>query len=1219
MSDFDCDILNSGYVAPPYLSSEFIDSYDKTIDNIHLLYPDRDNSYWNPTIEEKNDLSSISILESHISHSEEKRFLKDKYNVLLVKRDDLMKEEESDGEMDPIISNSDNCIDNTMDMIHQYEWENDVIIDNDSEEEKDYSIRDFITNDNDKCYHWGYIKKESIDNNNNNNNNNNNTNTLLSPRASSVSTTKPSSSSIYIHTPTRSIRGVLPINEKMTMSMTMSMTPHTPRDIENDNNTNNIIDNKEDNIVEEEMNLSPTLQYQDQIYNSCHPLCIDEPTPYYFDLNDPHLIFTSEQPSIPTTSIYANNKYKVTTNTEQINKSRKKDNNLIRATPPMSTQTILARHLKLFPVDIPRNTITYHKPRIDNIHFNLKVYSPTINRSSDSIEHFLKSIHKVEGLSTSTDHITVVEYYEPLPPILMEDAMPASIITWYKPKNNEQYQLPEDEDGTVFQLAKHQKPPFMGTIEPGNSLLSICTPLYNAPMYKHAQNKCDYLLIWNTQDINQGRCYLRHCPAVHLAGKIEPIYPVMKPLKEREKEETSMIWRDWREEYRRYMVQSVLYNVHTSGHSLQVNQFADLFPSYFLDSMNPSEHNLIDAIDDSRGKIRLEEPKEDKTLPRVLLLNDTKCPIPPQSLTPEVCCSMISATVGKFLLDKAGIREILDIDSYILRSSEGLTILKKHLKNRMNYLQKGSANKEISRIAGLSYEHEYELCKKAYENMGYECEVSKYIIERVERTPWELTNNYCKGIIEGSYRLDLLCEKQDYVDILSKYGENFIYFKEHQLRSRKNTLLKDKKLKEEKKEKSKVRHVDASEGTGIDMDIQDDDNANDLRTLSVSLMNKLLRKYSVKETDLKKMTRWDKVKKLREMGMHYPEDAELAKFARSSRETQAEKNERFNEQCNSLFSKELDIIRSTVIVDDDDDENNENSKFKVVDHTKLFYGDNMGVRNKNYQRGNRNKMNDDDDDDDTTSIRSTISLIPELSESQMKPISNSKIDSFERPPSRSVQDVPRGPKGRPLLYRQTKYSCDKSENFSVTVTYNRSPFLIEQLKKKLEEKNGKENPFYVECHPSNQGKERGKKINKRNADDYYMDTPQTRRRDTGSIRLSSLLKDVLDVMMKTSVANDFKVIPFDKADWADAYRLKIKHIIDLNTIRSHIDQGNYTSEDMYNELMLLYNNTLDFNGPKNAFPHNMKLLLSIFKNEIEKRKSEIIPLDNSVKASRMNH
>ncbi|CAI2299008.1 unnamed protein product [Caenorhabditis sp. 36 PRJEB53466] len=130
----------------------------------------------------------------------------------------------------------------------------------------------------------------------------------------------------------------------------------------------------------------------------------------------------------------------------------------------------------------------------------------------------------VEDLSGKDETLVMIEYSEEHPVVLSQPGMASKMKNYFKRR-----QANDTEPTFDFgEMAFSHQIPFLGQLQPGQSLQSIENNLYRAPIYPHKQPSTDFLLIRS-----QHQWYIRPLPALFVAGQQCPLYEVPSPNSKR--------------------------------------------------------------------------------------------------------------------------------------------------------------------------------------------------------------------------------------------------------------------------------------------------------------------------------------------------------------------------------------------------------------------------------------------------------------------------------------------------------------------------------------------------------------------------------------------------------------------------------------------------------------------------------------------------------------
>ncbi|CAO4362636.1 unnamed protein product [Caenorhabditis nigoni] len=131
---------------------------------------------------------------------------------------------------------------------------------------------------------------------------------------------------------------------------------------------------------------------------------------------------------------------------------------------------------------------------------------------------------EIQDLSGRDEKLVMIEYCEEHPVLLGQPGMASKMKNYFKRRQANDTE-PTFEYG---EIAFSHQIPFLGQLQPGQSLQSIENSLYRAPIYMHKRPRTDFLLIRS-----QGQWYIRPLPSLFVAGQQCPLYEVPSPNSKR--------------------------------------------------------------------------------------------------------------------------------------------------------------------------------------------------------------------------------------------------------------------------------------------------------------------------------------------------------------------------------------------------------------------------------------------------------------------------------------------------------------------------------------------------------------------------------------------------------------------------------------------------------------------------------------------------------------
>ncbi|EGT31438.1 hypothetical protein CAEBREN_07628 [Caenorhabditis brenneri] len=133
-------------------------------------------------------------------------------------------------------------------------------------------------------------------------------------------------------------------------------------------------------------------------------------------------------------------------------------------------------------------------------------------------------MREVQDLSGKDETLVMIEYSEEHPVMLSQPGMASKIKNYFKRRQGNDTEPTFDFGEMAF---SHQIP-FLGQLQPGQSLQSIENSLYRAPIYLHKRQSTDFLLIRS-----QNQWFIRPLPVIFIAGQQCPLYEVPSPNSKR--------------------------------------------------------------------------------------------------------------------------------------------------------------------------------------------------------------------------------------------------------------------------------------------------------------------------------------------------------------------------------------------------------------------------------------------------------------------------------------------------------------------------------------------------------------------------------------------------------------------------------------------------------------------------------------------------------------
>ncbi|CAB3407273.1 unnamed protein product [Caenorhabditis bovis] len=239
----------------------------------------------------------------------------------------------------------------------------------------------------------------------------------------------------------------------------------------------------------------------------------------------------------------------------------------------------------------------------------------------------------VADLSGRDGDLIMIEYSEEHPVILSQPGMSSKLKNYYKRKPGNDMEPTFDFGEMAF---SHQVP-FLGQLQPGQSLQSLENNMYRAPIFRHTPKPTDFLLMRN-----KNSWYIRKCPALFVAGQQCPLIEVPSPNSKR----ATVFVRD-------FLLAYIFRLFWASDHvprRLKMDDIRVAFPQY-------AESSVRKRLKQCSQFTRL-GPGPDQSY--WVLKPDFRLPTKEEVLamvTPEMCCAQYSMLAAEQRLKDAGYGE----------------------------------------------------------------------------------------------------------------------------------------------------------------------------------------------------------------------------------------------------------------------------------------------------------------------------------------------------------------------------------------------------------------------------------------------------------------------------------------------------------------------------------------------------------------------------------
>uniref|UniRef100_A0A1I7TBT1 Transcription initiation factor TFIID subunit 1 n=1 Tax=Caenorhabditis tropicalis TaxID=1561998 RepID=A0A1I7TBT1_9PELO len=239
-------------------------------------------------------------------------------------------------------------------------------------------------------------------------------------------------------------------------------------------------------------------------------------------------------------------------------------------------------------------------------------------------------MREITDLTGKDETLVMVEYSEEHPVILSQPGMASKMKNYFKRRQGNDSEPTFDFGEMAF---SHQIP-FLGQLQPGQSLQSIENNLYRAPIYLHKKPTTDFLLIRS-----QNQWFIRPLPVLFVAGQQCPLFEVPSPNSKR----ATVFVRDFLFAF----IYRLFWASEHNPRRLKMEDVRNAFPHYAesnirkrLKMCSTFTRNGSEAFWSLKPEFRL--PSKEEVLSMV---------------TPEMCCAQYSMMAAEQRLKDAGYGE----------------------------------------------------------------------------------------------------------------------------------------------------------------------------------------------------------------------------------------------------------------------------------------------------------------------------------------------------------------------------------------------------------------------------------------------------------------------------------------------------------------------------------------------------------------------------------
>ncbi|VDP35398.1 unnamed protein product [Soboliphyme baturini] len=239
-----------------------------------------------------------------------------------------------------------------------------------------------------------------------------------------------------------------------------------------------------------------------------------------------------------------------------------------------------------------------------------------------------------EDLSGKDGELIFAEYSEEHPPLLMQPGMATKIKNYYKRRPGKESSEPTFEYG---ETAYTHTSPFLGSLQPGESLQAFENNLFRAPAYQHAMPETDFLIIRTRHGF-----YIRRVDVIFCIGQELPLTEVPSPNSKR----ASNFVRD----FLLVFIYRLFWESKDDPRRIRMEDIRRAFPHYAESSIRKRLKICSDFKRLGQGpEANFWVLRDDFRLPNLDELR--------QMITPEMCCAYYSMLAAQQRLKDAGYGE----------------------------------------------------------------------------------------------------------------------------------------------------------------------------------------------------------------------------------------------------------------------------------------------------------------------------------------------------------------------------------------------------------------------------------------------------------------------------------------------------------------------------------------------------------------------------------
>jgi len=483
------------------------------------------------------------------------------------------------------------------------------------------------------------------------------------------------------------------------------------------------------------------------------------------------------------------------------------------------------------------------------------------------------------------------------PPRLLGPNTETTITDWVgkAPKRSKDDRKNENEnynilpEGVTEILHPKAHGPFIGEIEEGQSVTSLISNLFVAPLFKHEPEPTDFLMILGRSSGASvaGRAeslsvVLRDLPnSIFTVGQTEPRTRVYAPTTQGEKNFTGPLLS--------YQIAKVLTRSEMKdGHGLDFDTLTHrTFPKLGVNGMRQRIKHV--ALYDKNTQIWTAKKIGQDDYPGVDALG--------KQLAPEGVVAWEVADSAKQRLNDIGIYQLYSGSHatvsvgvtmfYLAGQMNAARELARKVKKKVEVIKKNKAIKPLQEKYYEEAARELELMSKSLRQRH---DVATFIYEELQLAPWHVTGElidvHVKGDGSGMMKLTGLGDP-------SGIGDGFSFLREADTKPNKHAA-------------SMGQTAEMKKITGT---------SDDLRKLTMRQMGQILRSYGMKQAKLDTLKRWDRVHVIRDLSTKAASDGigdGLERFARGEKMKLSEQKQIYRERIQVIWRRQIAALSSDI-------------------------------------------------------------------------------------------------------------------------------------------------------------------------------------------------------------------------------------------------------------------------------------------------------------------